>query len=108
MTTNLIADTAQVMEIVSFRLNDGVDPEEFRKAASAIDKLLQDRGTASTRTLVVDEDGLWTDIVEWTSMEEAKSAAEELVKDPLFAPLGAMIDGTTVNMRHALVQHQME
>ncbi len=104
MNTNM----THVMEIVSFRLKDGVDVEDFRIAASAIDRLLHDRGTASARTLVVDEDGLWTDIVEWTSMEEAKSAAEELVQDPLFLPLGAMIDGDTVQMRHAPVQHQME
>ncbi len=97
----------RVMEIVSFRLNDGVDAEEFRKAAEAIDTLLQGRGTATARTLVVDDDGLWTDIVEWSTMEEAKSAAEELVKDPLFGPFGAMIDGASVQMRHAPVQHQM-
>ncbi|MEL7149706.1 MAG: hypothetical protein AAGK71_03175 [Pseudomonadota bacterium] len=97
----------RVMEIVSFRLNDGVDVEEFRKAAEAIDTLLQGRGTASARTLVMDDDGLWTDIIEWSTMEDAKSAAEELVKDPVFAPLGAMIDGASVQMRHAPVQHQM-
>ncbi|CAN0600726.1 unnamed protein product, partial [Ectocarpus sp. 12 AP-2014] len=75
------------MEIVSFRLNTNVDPSAFEAAARAIDTLLHNRGTVASRSLVVDEDGLWTDIVEWTSMSEAKAAAEELVKDPLFAPL---------------------
>ena len=104
----MTADMKRVMEIVSFRLRDGVDVQDFRLAAGAIDRLLHKRGTVSARTLVVDDDGLWTDIVEWTSMEEAKLAAEELVKDPLFQPLGAMIDDKTVQMRHAPVQHQME
>ena len=108
MTQTTPDATAPVMEIVSFRLNEGVSDDDFRQAASAIDSLLRDRGTASERRLVVDDDGLWTDIIEWTSMEEAKSAAEELVKDPLFAPLGAMIDASTVNLRHASVQHRME
>ena len=75
-----------VMEIVSFRLNAGVETQEFRQAASAIDSLLRARGSASDRRLVVDDDGLWTDIIEWTSMAEAKTAAEELVQHPLFAP----------------------
>ncbi len=100
--------TGHVMEIVSFRLTDGADAGAFRAAASKLDGLLRDRGSAVARTLVMDEDGLWTDIVEWTSMDEAKSAAEELVKDPLFATFGAMIDGPSVQMRHAPVQHQME
>ena len=96
-----------VMEIVSFRLKAGTDPMAFHKAAEAIDTLLSYRGTAVSRSLVMDDEDVWTDIIEWTSMEEAKAAAEELVKDPLFAPLGAMIDETTINMRHAPVQHQM-
>ena len=107
MTPDFNTADQPVMEIVSFRLNQGVNANDFRAAASAIDTLLQTRGTASARTLVVDEDGLWTDIVEWTSMAEATSAAEELVKDPLFAPLGAMIDGESVSLRHAPVQHRM-
>ncbi len=97
-----------VIEIVSFRLIDGADPGAFRDAARKLDGLLQDRGSAVARTLAVDEEGLWTDIVEWTSMDEAKSAAEDLVKDPLFATFGAMIDGPSVHLRHAPVQHQME
>ena len=98
---------APVMEIVSFRLREGVNPDEFQKAVKAIDTLLHQRGTASARTLVVDDEGLWTDIIQWQSMAEAKFAAEELIKDPLFAPLGAMIDGDTVQMRHAPVRHQL-
>ena len=108
MTQTTPDTTAPVMEIVSFRLNPGVEAEDFRNAASAVDSLLRARGTASARRLVVDDDGLWTDIIEWASMAEAKSAAEDLVQDPLFAPFGAMIDPSTVNLRHAPVQHRME
>lgn len=97
-----------VMEIVTFRLTADTDPVAFRQAAKAVDVLLKDRGTAVSRALVADDDDLWTDIIEWTSMAEAKAAAEELVTDPAFAPFGAMIDGATVNMRHAVLQHQME
>jgi hypothetical protein len=109
MNTPMPIDAPQhVMEIVSFRLNPDADPTAFEAAARAIDTLLHKRGTVASRSLVVDENGLWTDIVEWTSMEEAKAAAEELVKDPLFAPLGTMIDAQSVTMRHAPIQHQME
>ena len=97
-----------VMEIVSFRLKADADPVAFRTAAKAVDSLLHARGTAVSRALVLDDDDLWTDIIQWTSMAEAKAAAEELVKNPVFAPFGAMIDGTSVLMRHAPVQHQME
>ena len=107
MTPDMETD-GHVMEIVSFRLNNGDEAEAFRSAARELDGLLRTRETAVARTLTVDEDGLWTDLVEWTSMAEAKRAAEELVQDPLFATFGAMIDGASVQMRHAPVQHQME
>lgn len=108
MTASSEPTPETVMEIVSFRLHDTVAPADFETAARAIDALLQKRGTATSRTLVRDEDGLWTDIVQWTSMAEAHSAAEELTKDPAFAPMGAMIDPSTIHMRHAPIRHQME
>jgi hypothetical protein len=101
-------ETAHVMEIVTFRLKADADPVAFRTAAKGLDRLLHSRGTAVSRALVVDDDDVWTDIIQWTSMEEAKAAAEELVKDPAFAPVGAMIDESSVKMRHAPVLHQME
>ncbi len=97
-----------VMEIVSFRLQDGTNAKDFQNAARAIDRLLRERGTASARTLVCDADGLWTDIVQWRNMDEAQAAAEDLVKDPAFAPFGAMIAPGSVQMRHAAIRHQME
>ena len=108
MTPANDTENTPVMEIVNFRLQDGTNPEDFRAAARALDDLLRERGTASARTLVCDADGLWTDIVQWRNMDEAQSAAEELVKDPAFAPFGAMIDPGSVQMRHAAVHHQME
>ena len=60
------------MEIVSFRLQDGTNAEDFQNAARAIDSLLRERGTASARTLVCDADGLWTDIVQWRNWTKRK------------------------------------
>ncbi len=108
MTASFDTASEPVMEIVSFRLLGTVAPKDFETAARAIDTLLAKRGTARSRTLVRDDDGLWTDFIEWPSLAEAQSAADELTKDPAFAPIGAMIDPGTIHMRHAPVRHQME
>ncbi len=102
------APDTPVLEIVSFRLNAETDPAEFEAAARGIETILRERGTARQRMLTVDSDGLWTDVVEWRSMDEALLAAQEVVKHPLFAPIGPMIDGDTVNMRHVRVLQKME
>ena len=99
---------APVLEIVTFRLAGGTDPKTFLKAAAGTEAVLRDQGALIRRILTVDADGLWTDVVEWTSMEEALAAAETVTQHPDFAPFGAMIDGASVNMRHAHIRWRMD
>ena len=97
-----------VLEIVSFRLVDGSDEAAFLSAARGTEDMLRQRGSLKRRYLVKSEDGRWTDVIEWTSMEEALAAAEDVMSEPDFAPFGAMIDGATVDMRHATIRFRME
>ena len=97
-----------VLELVSFRLNDGVDPTAFLAAAADTAPILKGFGGCLGRHLSCDADGLWTDSVLWKDMDTALRAAETVVQDPGFAPFGAMIDGATVSMRHATVAWQMD
>ncbi len=87
-----------VLEIVTFRLNDGVDQVEFLSAAEGTERLLRERGALVRRFLTVDDDGIWTDVIDWQSLPEALTAAEEVLRHPDFAPFGSMIDGSTVSM----------
>ncbi len=97
-----------VLEIVTFRLVDGTDQKGFLKAAAGTQAALKDQGALVRRVLTVDDDGLWTDVVEWTSMDAALTAAETVTRHPDFAPFGAMIDGASVNMRHAHIRWRMD
>ena len=101
------ADTP-VLEIVSFRVVQGTDTADFLNAARATEAMLHDRGALVRRFLTVDDNGLWTDVIEWTSMDEALAAAEAVMQHPDFAPFGSMIDGSTVQMRHAPILWRME
>lgn len=100
--------TEQVAEIVTFRLLPGTDPQAFIKAAEATGPLLRETGGVIRRTLSVDDSGLWTDHIIWTSMEVAKSAAETVTQQPEFAPFANMIAPDDVTMRHAPVRLQMQ
>lgn len=97
-----------VLEIVSFKLNDGVTDGAFLAAAHGTEALLRDRGALVRRYLVRDDTALWTDVIEWTSMEAALAAAEAVMQHPDFAPFGGMIDGDTVDMRHAPIRWRMD
>ena len=99
---------APVLEIVSFKLMDNADESAFVEAAGGTEAILRARGALVRRYLVRDESGLWTDVVEWTSMAAALAATEAVMSHPDFAPFGSMIDGSTVDMRHAPIRWRMD
>ena len=108
------ADTARaggetpVAEIVTFRLAEGADPAEFTSAADAITPFLRRTGAVLSRTLSVDETGLWTDHITWTSMQVAKDTAADVMALPEAGPMMSLIDAETVIMRHAPIRFSMK
>lgn len=97
-----------VLELVTFRVVDGTDTAQFLTAARRTEAMLREDGSLIRRFLTVDDTGLWTDVIEWTSMSDALAAAEAAMLHPDFAAFGAMIDAGTVEMRHAPILWRME
>jgi hypothetical protein len=97
-----------VAEIVTFRLAEGADPAAFAKAADGMTPYLQGTGAVLSRTLSVDEDGIWTDHITWTSLQAATSAAEKMMQAPQAMPFMQMIAADTVQMRHAPIRFTMK
>ncbi|WP_299591714.1 hypothetical protein [uncultured Tateyamaria sp.] len=102
------AGAQPVAEIVTFRLVDGTDPASFISAADGMGPFLRSTGAMITRTLSSDENGLWTDHITWTSLEAAKTAANEMFQRPEAQPVMSMIDHDSIDMRHAPIYLQQE
>ncbi len=66
---------------------------------------LDSTGAVLSRTLSVDETGLWTDHITWTSMQAATSAAARVMEQPEAGPFMALIDADSVKMRHAPIRY---
>ncbi len=97
-----------VAEIVTFRLNAGVDEAQFLSDAKATNAIVRASKGFITRTLSKGEDGVWTDYILWKTLADAQAAAKTVVNDSAFAPFGQAIDFETVVMRHEAVQWQMQ
>lgn len=97
-----------VLELVSFRLTQGADPADFVSHAMATEPLLRRQPGFVSRKLVQTPEGLWTDIVEWASLEAATAAAKVVLSDPSFAPFIAAIDMATVSMAHPALAWRMD
>ncbi|MGC3936646.1 hypothetical protein ACOTTU_02450 [Roseobacter sp. EG26] len=102
------ARSVTVAEVVTFRLAEGVERDVFLKAAGDIEPFLRASGAVISRTLSVDEDGLWTDHIVWTSMSAAKQTAEELMAHPEAMPMMQAIEEGSASMRHASIVLTMD
>ena len=100
------AGSAIVAEIVTFRLSNGITPESFLDAVATSDAFLDTRSGFLSRRLTQNEDGTWTDYLEWTDMEAAKSAAEALMTTEGVQPFLSAVDPESVTMHHGHIRRK--
>lgn len=96
---------SETVEIVFFRLADGVSDEEFLAAAAGVDGWLAETPGYRRRELYSDGDGNWVDTVRWDSKEVALAAAEAIMQQPEGAAFGSKINPDTIFMYHMSAVH---
>ncbi len=91
-----------IVEIIQFKLVDGVNEEVFLQDATNVQKrfLEKQEGYAGTRQLLKDKDGEWVDIVYWESLEDAQKAQEAAMVSKTCMPMFEKIDPSSVKMLH--------
>jgi len=95
------AGNAMTAEIVEFRLAAGTTEEQFLASARSTMGYLCEADGFVRRSLSQDETGLWTDYVEWTSIESAQMAAEAAMQREDMMPFMMAIDAETISFRYA-------
>lgn len=99
--------TNQVIEVVQFKLNKGVKDKEFLSANKDIEKFISSLKGFVSRRLAQKEGGVWIDVVEWKTMEDAKIAAEKFMYAKEVEKFIMMIDEKTIDMQHFTIQLTM-
>lgn len=93
----------QILETVTFRLNDGVSDAEFMTAARGLDGYLDRCEGLCARTLSCDETGLWREDYVWTNEAAAKAADAGFMAAPEAQAFMALVARESVKMAHAQV-----
>ena len=88
------------IEMVSFKLSDGVNPEIFIKANEELDSWLGQQNGFEYRALAQQEEGTWVDIVFWQTQADAQQAGEAFMGAKESQAMLACIDKSTVSMQH--------
>ena len=91
----------KVLELVVFKLNEGVSREQFRRTVDPVSSWIATQPGFVSRELFYDADGdRWIDLVRWRTMEDAQTAAELAMTSESCAPMFALIDMESTLMAH--------
>ena len=89
-----------IIEIVQFRLADGVDRDEFINAAANTMPALCDTDGFVGRVLSEGEDGFWTDHVRWTNAQAAQAAMAGSMENEALLPFIMSVDPDTMTLAY--------
>jgi hypothetical protein len=89
------------LEIVTFKIKDGVNVTDFLKAAAELEaSFARKQEGFLSRTFARREGNEWVDVIRWQTMADAEAAAKAAMESPACAPMFGMIDEPSVKMMH--------
>lgn len=98
----MTADSGKVLELVVFKVNQGVSREQLLDSVGAVSTWISRQPGFLSRELSYDPDGdRWVEVVWWRSLEEAQAASERAMSSQDCAPMFALIDEEATLMLHA-------
>jgi hypothetical protein len=93
----------RVLELVVYKLNDGVTREEFLGTNDAVSSWISKQPGFLSRELAYDADGdRWVDVIWWETMENAHAAAELSQTSESCTPMFGLIDMESALMLHGV------
>jgi hypothetical protein len=97
-----MAEAGRVLELVVFKLREGVTREQFLGTDDAVSGWISEQPGFVSHELLHDADGdRWVELAWWETMDDAHAAAERAMSSETCAPMFAMIDEQSSLMLHA-------
>ena len=89
-----------IIEIVTFKLADGVSKADFLKTVPASSDFVKSRQGFICRRLSCGDDGTWLEHIEWETLAAAKAASEAFMKEESLKPMMQAINGAEAKVQH--------
>jgi Antibiotic biosynthesis monooxygenase len=95
------APAGRVLELVVFKLDEGVSRERFLATNDAVSSWIREQPGFISHELSHDAEGdRWIEVAWWKTMEEAHAAAERAMSSESCAPMFGLIDMESALMLH--------
>jgi antibiotic biosynthesis monooxygenase (ABM) superfamily enzyme len=92
---------AKVLELVVYKLHEGVSREQFLGTNDAVSSWISQQPGFISRELVYDAEGdRWVDVIWWETLEQAQAASERSMTSESCSPMFALIDMESALMLH--------
>ena len=97
----MAASADKALELVVFKLNEGVSRDEFLATNDAVSYWISKQPGFLSRDLSYDAEGdRWIDVVWWATIEDAAAAAELALSSESCAPMFSQINMGSTLMLH--------
>ena len=87
-------------EIVIYRLKGELDRDQFLEISARATEWLRNRPGYLSRELLVDDSGLWVDLVHWATIDDALAAANAFMAVPEAAAFMDAVEPESITMLH--------
>jgi hypothetical protein len=95
------AASGKVLELVVFKLRDGVTRDQLLGTADAVSAWAAEQPGFISRELSYDAEGdRWIDVIWWRTLQDAHAAAERALSSDRCAPMFSLIDEESTLMVH--------
>jgi hypothetical protein len=96
-----VATGTKVLELVVYKLHEGVSPEQFLSTNDAVSSWIRQQPGFISRELVHDAEGdRWVDVIWWHTLEQAQAASDLSMSSESCSPMFALIDMESALMLH--------
>jgi len=99
-TTEKMDNKIGAIELVQFKLQDGISDQEAIDALKKLNDCVKEFEGFIARKLAHDGSGNWIDMVYWTDKSFALKAAEQVMQNPTALEAFKVIDESSIQMNH--------
>lgn len=101
-------EQAKIVEMVLWKSREGISAEEAKPLITKLNDFLRAQPGFVARKTALAEDGKFLDIVYWTDLTSAKTAAEKAMKNEELIPFISTIDEKEMIFQHFEVFNSIE
>jgi hypothetical protein len=91
---------AGTVEVVFYSARPGVSDDQILEASAALQRDVEQCSGYIDRWLLKHDEGQWLDIVDWSSLDEALSAADVIMERPAAQEFMSLIEPESIRVMH--------